>query len=356
MAAANSPWADDWIVGVRAWVERRGQVVLGKGRHELLQAINQTRSISAAARQMGMSYRRAWVLVQSMNEAAAEPLVKLTVGGRHGGGARLTPRGQAALALFGRMQGDLNRTASGLWPRLTDQSEATSVHVAAAISLQDALGLVLADYAQRKPAVKVRVLYGASDELAYHLMGGTCADLFLAAASGPLDRLGTAGLLQPKSRVVLAENSLLAIAATGRPMPVRAPADLVHPALRRIALAAPDCPLGDYARSWLASVGLQDLQSRAIVLDNAVSILGALRAGQADVGLIYASDLARAEDMRILFRIRDRSLVIRYEAALLSCAHSPEQAQSLLAYLHWPQATARFRACGLVPPRQRKKA
>src|SRR6516165_3458846 len=72
--ASQKRWPRDWTVGVRIWVERDGQAVLGHGRLELLEEIERSRSISAAARRMRMSYRRAWLLVRDINSAAGEPL------------------------------------------------------------------------------------------------------------------------------------------------------------------------------------------------------------------------------------------------------------------------------------------
>jgi molybdate transport system substrate-binding protein len=346
---AVDSWGSDWAVGLRAWVERRGHVILGKGRLELLEAIDRWHSISAAARQIGMSYRHAWLLVQSINEAAGEPLVQAATGGPRGGGATLTPRGRTAMAVFRELQDQLQQTAAGQLARLVAAPESATLHVAAAVSLQEALGQLLADYALRQPAVGVRVLYGASDELAYHLLAGAPADLFLTAAPEPLDRLDAASFLRPGSRVRLAENTLAALAPADRPLAVRKPADLTGPAVRRIALAAPACPLGAYARTWLLAVGLERLLSRAVLLDNSGAVVAALRAGQADVGLVYASDAARADGCRLLFRVRHPSVVIRYEAAALAHARLPEPAAALLDFLTSRPAAARFRRCGLLP-------
>jgi molybdate transport system substrate-binding protein len=330
-------------------------VILGKGRHELLEAIDRTHSISAAARQMGMSYRRAWLLVQSMNEAAGEALIEAASGGRRGGGAGLTPRGRAAMAVFSELQEQLCQTAARMLPRLLADPDPTTVHVAAAVSLQEVLGQLLADYALRQPGVRVRVLYGASDELAYHLLAGAPADLFLTAGTDPLDRLEAAGLLRPGSRVALAENALVAVAPTGRPIPVRKPADLTHPSVNRIALAAPGCPLGAYARAWLEAAGLASVLSRAVLLDNSVAVVVAVRAGQADVGLVYASDVVRTEGCRVLFRVRHPAVVIRYQAAALAHGRQPERAEALLEFLSSAGAAAHFRGCGLLPVRARAR-
>ncbi|PPR10520.1 MAG: Molybdenum-pterin-binding protein MopA [Alphaproteobacteria bacterium MarineAlpha11_Bin1] len=77
---------------------------IGPGKAELLQLIEETGSISAAARKMSMSYRRAWTLVETMNGAFRQPLVETASGGRGGGGARVTDYGHEALRLYRLME------------------------------------------------------------------------------------------------------------------------------------------------------------------------------------------------------------------------------------------------------------
>jgi molybdate transport system regulatory protein len=101
-----------WKLKVRVWIERDGEKLLGPGRAELLGHIEELGSISAAARQMSMSYRRAWSLVRDINEVAGEPLVDLATGGAGGGGATLTPLGKEALAFYRRLIERLDRTAA----------------------------------------------------------------------------------------------------------------------------------------------------------------------------------------------------------------------------------------------------
>ncbi|MGM0593676.1 MAG: winged helix-turn-helix domain-containing protein [Pseudomonadota bacterium] len=79
-------------------------IALGPGKAELLERIAECGSISAAARQMGMSYRRAWLLVDTMNQCFREPLVKTAAGGKGGGGASITPLGEEVLDRYHRMQ------------------------------------------------------------------------------------------------------------------------------------------------------------------------------------------------------------------------------------------------------------
>ena len=73
---------------------------LGAGKIALLEAIDKTGSISAAGRAHAMSYRRAWLLVDELNQLFAEPLVSAHQGGQRGGGATLTERGRRIVALY----------------------------------------------------------------------------------------------------------------------------------------------------------------------------------------------------------------------------------------------------------------
>lgn len=79
-------------------------IAMGPGKADLLEAIGETGSITAAARRMGMSYRRAWLLVETMNQCFRAPLVEAARGGKGGGGARLTPLGREALARYRTME------------------------------------------------------------------------------------------------------------------------------------------------------------------------------------------------------------------------------------------------------------
>lgn len=77
---------------------------LGPGKIALLEAIDRQGSISAGARDLGMSYRRAWLLVDAMNRAFREPLVGTSAGGQHGGGAALTPTGRDVLRRYRQIE------------------------------------------------------------------------------------------------------------------------------------------------------------------------------------------------------------------------------------------------------------
>src|SRR5689334_159448 len=81
---------------------------VGPGKVGLLEAIERSGSLSEAARQLGMSYRRAWLLLDELNRSFSEPLVSTAVGGANGGGAVLTPAGLRLIEVFRAVEQEAN--------------------------------------------------------------------------------------------------------------------------------------------------------------------------------------------------------------------------------------------------------
>lgn len=79
-------------------------MVLGPGKVDLLESIGRTGSISAAGRELGMSYRRAWLLVDALNHMFPDQLVTAAPGGSRGGGAKLTDYGRGVAAAYRRVE------------------------------------------------------------------------------------------------------------------------------------------------------------------------------------------------------------------------------------------------------------
>ena len=89
-----------YAVKGRVWVEKDGELYLGWGRILLLENIDKLGSIAAAAKEMGLGYRNAWLWVESMNRLAPSPLVEKVTGGAGGGYARLTDEAHKAIAYY----------------------------------------------------------------------------------------------------------------------------------------------------------------------------------------------------------------------------------------------------------------
>ena len=97
----------------------RKAIAMGPGKADLLQAIGETGSISAAARRMKMSYRRAWLLVDTMNRCFREPVVASATGGARGGGARVTAFGRDVLERYRAMHASVDRALDSELPAFT---------------------------------------------------------------------------------------------------------------------------------------------------------------------------------------------------------------------------------------------
>jgi molybdate transport system regulatory protein len=94
------------------------RTAFGPGKAQLLAQIAATGSIRAAAKELGMSYQRAWLLVKGMNALFREPLVTANRGGGTGGGAALTPTGKTVLVRYARMEKACHRATQADWKAL----------------------------------------------------------------------------------------------------------------------------------------------------------------------------------------------------------------------------------------------
>lgn len=89
------------------------EIVIGPGKIDLLEAIDRHGSISAACREMGLSYKKAWQLIDTMNRHCATPVLTTASGGARRGGATLTPLGRQLIADYRRLNDDLTRNPHG---------------------------------------------------------------------------------------------------------------------------------------------------------------------------------------------------------------------------------------------------
>jgi molybdate transport system regulatory protein len=93
-------------------------IAIGPGKVALLEAIAETGSITAAAKSLDMSYRRAWLLLDELNRALKQPAVDSAKGGQHGGGSALTDTGRELIALYRRVEATAARACMNDLTRL----------------------------------------------------------------------------------------------------------------------------------------------------------------------------------------------------------------------------------------------
>ena len=105
--------------GLTLRVMGSGSPAIGPGKAALVEHIKKSGSISSAARAMGMSYRRAWQLVDALNESFTEPVVVTAIGGKRGGGAKVTIFGQELVRRFRAMENKASAAIAGDLQQLT---------------------------------------------------------------------------------------------------------------------------------------------------------------------------------------------------------------------------------------------
>ena len=101
---------------IQARIMLDDEIAFGPGKVDLLIAIQSTGSISAAGKYLGMSYRRAWLLVDAMNRCFQQPLVETATGGSQGGGARLTPLGIDVVERYQQLQNEIRELGEKHFP------------------------------------------------------------------------------------------------------------------------------------------------------------------------------------------------------------------------------------------------
>jgi molybdate transport system regulatory protein len=95
-------------VAYKIWLDNHGKA-FGEGPHELLQQVEHTHSLHQAAHQMGMSYSKAWKLIQTMERRLGFVLLDKKIGGPSGGGSRVTSKGKDLLKRYERFERDARR-------------------------------------------------------------------------------------------------------------------------------------------------------------------------------------------------------------------------------------------------------
>ena len=93
----------EYKIKSRIWIELDGKEFLGEGKVRLLKAIDQTGSLSKAAKSLNISYKKAWHLMNAVNQTTKKPVAVKSIGGKGGGGTELTPYGKSLISVFDDM-------------------------------------------------------------------------------------------------------------------------------------------------------------------------------------------------------------------------------------------------------------
>ncbi|MCA8979742.1 MAG: molybdate ABC transporter substrate-binding protein [Planctomycetes bacterium] len=222
------------------------------------------------------------------------------------------------------------------------------LRVDAAASLREVTSELARLHAERTGKPLPRVNLAGSGELARQVRAARKTDVFLSAGAQELDGLEADGLVVPGTRRALCSNSLVVVALEPRPdfdlaQLVRAD----HVAVAHTELV----PAGRYAAAWLRRIGLLNaLEGKLSRAANVRAALAAVQSGACEYGIVYASDLSAAPELRVVHRVPSSELpAIEYAGVVLVDAPDVEEARAFLEFCTSDEGRAIFERHGLLP-------
>jgi molybdate transport system substrate-binding protein len=242
----------------------------------------------------------------------------------------------------------------------TRPSEHTTLTVFAAASLTDAFTAIGQNFSTANPGVEVIFNFGGSQQLAQQLAQGAPADLFASANARQMTIAIESGRIVSGTTQVFAHNRLVVVTPVDNPAGVVTLADLTKAGLK-IVLAAQEVPVGQYSLDFLEKAEADSSLGagyRDAVLANVVSyeenvrtVLAKVTLGEADVGIVYRSDVtpaAAAQVQRIAIPDTLNTLVDYPIAPLVDSPHA-DLAQRFIDYLLSPEGQQVLTEAGFMP-------
>jgi molybdate transport system substrate-binding protein len=225
----------------------------------------------------------------------------------------------------------------------------TVLTVSAAASLTEAIQEIEESYRREHPGVELRNNFGSSGTLARQIEDGAPVDVFISAASRPMDKLQARNLIVAGSRRELLRNTLVLIVP--QDSKIGSFQQLAESSVRSIALGDPvSVPAGQYGQQTLASLHLLDAVHGKLVLARDVrQVLAYVETGNVDAGIIYATDPLTSPGVRVVATAPDASHdPIVYPAAAIASGHQEAAAREFVEYLSSSTAKAIFQERGFT--------
>ena len=243
--------------------------------------------------------------------------------------------------------------SSGAQPSAAPTGKLT---VFAAASLTEAFGEIGKSFQAVHPGVGITFNFAGSQALRTQIEQGAPADVIAAANTAEMDTLVAEGFVEQAAPRLLLTNRLVVILPSGNPAHLERLQDLGRPGLK-IVLAAPDVPVGKYARQSLAAMNSafgDDFEAHVLnnvvsEEDNAKQVVAKVQLGEADAGIVYTSDAIAAPDLKKIGISSALNVTARYEIAPLAASRNAALASEFVEYALSPAAQAVLARWGFTP-------
>ena len=228
----------------------------------------------------------------------------------------------------------------------------TAITVSAAASLQDALEAIAPEFQATHADISVNYNFASSGALQRQLEQGAPADVFFSASPVQMDALEEQGAIVSASRQNLVSNSLVLIAPETSTLAISDFSQLADMSINRFAVGDfRSVPAGQYAEQVLAQFGLLEVLEPRFVFGNTVrNSLAAVASGNAELGMVYATDAALSDGVKVLATAPDGSHEpIAYPIAAIEDSPNLEAAQTFINFLSTDPAQQVFSDFGFDP-------
>ncbi len=223
-----------------------------------------------------------------------------------------------------------------------------AIIVSAAASLTDVLNELAQTFQEEYPGTEVSFTFGGSGALQTQIEEGAPVDLFFSAAESNMDALEEQGLIDAATRKDVLQNEIVLIAPQGETAVTSF--ETILDSEPQIALGeAESVPAGKYAQEIFTNLGIWDeVKSHAVFASNVREVLAWVEAGEADCGVVYATDAKTSDAVQVVCSAPEGGPQVLYPAAVIKDCANPEGAQAFLDFLTSEEAGEVFASYGFT--------
>ena len=232
-----------------------------------------------------------------------------------------------------------------------EPAEEVELLISAAASMTDVLTEMAELYKEVAPNVTLTYTFGSSGALQAQIEEGAPSDIFMSAAQKQMDTLEEGGYIIKDTRKTLLVNKVVLISPLDSESSVTSFEELVNPEVENIGIGDPtSVPVGQYSEEIFTNLDIWDeINAKAVYGSDVRTVLTWVEAGEVDFGLVYATDAASTDKIKVLTEAPEGShKEVSYPVAVIKSSNNVDAAQAFLDYLSSEEAAEVFVKYGVA--------